>query len=86
MQQDSQEFLGCLLDGLHEDLNKVLQKPYIESSDSDEDISDIEIANKSWNYHKSRDDSFIVDLFQGQYKSRLICDVCKKVTHIYACF
>lgn len=80
LQQDSQELLSSLLDGLHEDLNKVLKKPYIESSsDSDDDISDMEIATKSWNYHKSRDDSFIVDLFQGQYKSRLVCDVCKKV-------
>lgn len=77
LQQDSQELLGSLLDGLHEDLNTVVNKPYIESSDSS-DQSDSEIAAKSWRYHKSRDDSFIVDLFQGQYKSRLVCDVCKK--------
>ena len=29
-QQDSQELLGALLDGLHEDLNRIKQKPYIE--------------------------------------------------------
>jgi ubiquitin C-terminal hydrolase len=29
-QQDSQEFMSFLLDGLHEDLNRVQQKPYTE--------------------------------------------------------
>lgn len=29
-QQDSQELLAFLLDGLHEDLNRIKQKPYIE--------------------------------------------------------
>ena len=30
-QQDSQELLSFLLDGLHEDLNRVLKKPYLSS-------------------------------------------------------
>ena len=29
-QQDSQELLAFLLDGLHEDLNRIKEKPYIE--------------------------------------------------------
>lgn len=29
-QHDSQEFLAFLLDGLHEDLNRIKNKPYIE--------------------------------------------------------
>lgn len=29
--------------------------------------------------YKKRNDSFIVDLFQGQYKSKLTCPVCGKV-------
>ena len=29
-QQDSQELLAFLLDGLHEDMNRIQQKPYIE--------------------------------------------------------
>lgn len=29
-QQDSQELLAFLLDGLHEDLNRIKRKPYIE--------------------------------------------------------
>ncbi|KAL9545381.1 hypothetical protein MBANPS3_007173 [Mucor bainieri] len=85
LQQDSQELLAFLLDGLHEDLNRVLEKPYIEIPDFDDHIKNEEIADKFWSYHKSRNDSIIVDLFQGQYKSRLVCGECKKllVTEIY---
>ena len=32
-QQDTHELLAFLLDGLHEDLNRVKQKPYIELQD-----------------------------------------------------
>ncbi len=42
-QQDSQELLAYLIDGLHEDLNKVLEKPYTteveEKNKSDEELS-----------------------------------------------
>lgn len=32
-QQDSQELMAFLLDGLHEDLNRIKKKPYIELKD-----------------------------------------------------
>lgn len=35
-QHDSQEMLSFLLETLHEDLNDVTKKPYIEYKDSDE--------------------------------------------------
>ncbi len=34
-QQDSQELMAFLLDGLHEDLNRIKKKPYIEQKDAD---------------------------------------------------
>ena len=34
-QHDCQELLSFLLDGLHEDLNRVHDKPYVELKDSD---------------------------------------------------
>jgi ubiquitin C-terminal hydrolase len=77
-QHDSQELLAFLLDGLHEDTNRILDKPYKELSDFG-DMPDREIAKASWDYHKARNDSVIVDLFQGQFKSRLVCNVCQKV-------
>ncbi|XP_020575146.1 ubiquitin carboxyl-terminal hydrolase 9-like [Phalaenopsis equestris] len=78
-QHDSQELLAFLLDGLHEDLNRVKNKPYIEVKDSD-GRSDEEVAYESWKNHKARNDSIIVDVCQGQYKSTLVCPVCSKVS------
>ncbi|KAL3642785.1 hypothetical protein CASFOL_013600 [Castilleja foliolosa] len=78
-QHDSQEFLSFLLDGLHEDLNRVKRKPYIESKDED-GRPDEEVADECWKYHLSRNDSIIVDLCQGQYRSTLVCPVCKKLS------
>lgn len=37
------------------------------------------VAEEAWQRHKMRNDSFIVDLFQGQYKSKLVCPMCSKV-------
>ncbi|GFS44516.1 ubiquitin-specific protease 9 [Actinidia rufa] len=78
-QHDSQELLAFLLDGLHEDLNRVKQKPYIETKDSD-GRPDEEVADECWRYHKARNDSIIVDVCQGQYKSTLVCPVCSKIS------
>jgi hypothetical protein len=76
-QQDSQELLQSLLDALHEDLNRIIKKPYIEIPDMDH-LSEAEMAAQSWEYYSKRNDSIIVDLFQGQYKSRVECLVCGK--------
>ncbi|CAN6465129.1 unnamed protein product [Victoria cruziana] len=78
-QHDSQELLAFLLDGLHEDLNRVKRKPYIESKDTpgqpDEDVAD-----EYWANHLARNDSIIVDVCHGQYRSTLVCPVCNKVS------
>ncbi|ONI01576.1 hypothetical protein PRUPE_6G147300 [Prunus persica] len=76
-QHDSQELLAFLLDGLHEDLNRVKCKPYVEVKDGD-GRSDKEVADEYWRNHLARNDSIIVDVCQGQYKSTLVCPVCKK--------
>ncbi|KAI7733857.1 hypothetical protein M8C21_028642 [Ambrosia artemisiifolia] len=78
-QHDSQELLAFLLDGLHEDLNRVKQKPYIETKDYD-GRPDEEVASEFWRYHKARNDSIVVDVCQGQYKSTLVCPVCNKIS------
>ncbi|XP_078517944.1 ubiquitin carboxyl-terminal hydrolase 19 isoform X4 [Lissotriton helveticus] len=78
-QHDAQEFMAFLLDGLHEDLNRIQNKPYTETVDSD-GRPDKVVADEAWHRHKMRNDSFIVDLFQGQYKSKLVCPVCSKVS------
>ncbi|KAG2674255.1 hypothetical protein I3760_13G125300 [Carya illinoinensis] len=78
-QHDSQELLAFLLDGLHEDLNRVKCKPYIEAKDED-GRPDGEVANEYWQNHLARNNSIIVDVCQGQYKSTLVCPVCKKIS------
>ncbi|KAF9006082.1 hypothetical protein BDQ17DRAFT_1277689 [Cyathus striatus] len=81
-QHDSQELVAFLLDGLHEDLNRVLKKPYVEKPDWEGggDLELIDLARKSWEGYMLRNDSVIVDLFQGQYKSTLVCPECEKVS------
>jgi ubiquitin carboxyl-terminal hydrolase 4/11 len=84
-QQDSQEFLGFLLDGLQEDLSRVKKKPYIAKPDSTDEMvgnqeAIREMAAKVWDITKKRDDSVIADLFTGMYKSTLVCPVCDKVS------
>ncbi|KAI9670061.1 MAG: CSN-associated deubiquitinating enzyme Ubp12 [Caeruleum heppii] len=84
-QQDSQEFLGFLLDGLQEDLNRIHKKPYLEKPDStDEMVHDPValrgLADRCWEIYKARNDSVIADLFAGTYKSTLVCPVCEKVS------
>uniref|UniRef100_A0A915JJJ5 ubiquitinyl hydrolase 1 n=1 Tax=Romanomermis culicivorax TaxID=13658 RepID=A0A915JJJ5_ROMCU len=79
-QQDSQEFISFLLDGLHEDLNRVICKPTTSSVDTD-GKSDFINAQMSWNTFLSRNDSIVVDLFYGQLRSHLVCPICEKVEY-----
>lgn len=43
-QHDAQEFMAFLLDGLHEDLNRIQNKPYTETVDSDGRLDEVETA------------------------------------------
>ncbi|KAJ0235547.1 Peptidase C19 [Hirschfeldia incana] len=83
-QHDCHEMLTFLLDKLHEDLNKnkVKEKPYVECKDSDGRPDD-EVAEEVWNNHKARNDSVIVDVCQGQYKSTLTCPDCGKFSRTF---
>ncbi|XP_058245091.1 ubiquitin carboxyl-terminal hydrolase 11 isoform X1 [Hemibagrus wyckioides] len=78
-QHDSQELLSFLLDGLHEDLNRVKNKEYIELKDAD-GRPDQEVADEAWCNHRRRNDSVIVDTFHGLFKSTLVCPECSKVS------
>jgi len=78
-QQDSQELLTFLLDGLHEDLNRIKVKPYVEMPDSD-GREDADIAREAWENYKLRNDSVILDIFHGLLKSTLVCPTCNKLS------
>jgi len=74
-QHDSQELLLSLLDGLHEDMNKIKDPVYTEGIEGD-GANDIHIAEASWRRHKRAHESRIVDIFHGQLRSEIRCAVC----------
>ncbi|XP_071960170.1 ubiquitin carboxyl-terminal hydrolase 19-like [Antedon mediterranea] len=82
-QHDAQEFMAFLLDILHEDVNRVKKKPYFENKEDTTNRPAQELADEAWKRHRARNDSVIVDLFHGQYKSKLVCPTCNKVSVTY---
>ncbi|XP_027031042.1 ubiquitin carboxyl-terminal hydrolase 2a isoform X4 [Tachysurus fulvidraco] len=74
-QQDAQEFLRFLLDGLHNEVNRVTVRPRANTEDFDH-LPDDEKGKKMWSKYLEREDSKIVDLFVGQLKSSLTCTEC----------
>ncbi|KAF1987953.1 UCH-domain-containing protein [Aulographum hederae CBS 113979] len=84
-QQDSQEFLSWLVDGLHEDLNRIHKKPYKENPDSDDSMANdpvaiMKLGEQFRANHAARNDSIAMDLFNGFYKNTVVCPDCDKVS------
>lgn len=77
---DCQELMAFLLDGLHEDLNRVKVKPYIELKNDVERRPDEIVSAEAWRNYKLRNDSIIVDTFHAQLKSTLVCPECDLVS------
>ena len=74
-QHDSQEFCQFLLDGLHEDLNRVKTKPYVEDLEGFGQ-EDNKTSIEAWRKHLLRHDSVVVDHCQGMHRSHLTCPHC----------
>ncbi|XP_076684437.1 uncharacterized protein LOC143377259 isoform X4 [Andrena cerasifolii] len=79
-QQDAQEFLRYLLEGLHEDVNRVTVKPQPIHTDIPEMYTDSQKAVESWKRYLRSEDSMIVDVFVGQLRSSLHCTACDHVS------
>ncbi|KAJ7580153.1 ubiquitin carboxyl-terminal hydrolase 4 [Mycena floridula] len=89
-QHDSQEFLSFLLDGIHEDLNRILSKPvWAPTPEQEAELERLPphiAVEQEWKTWKTRNDSIIVDYFQGQFRSRLECLTCHKTSTTYNVF
>lgn len=75
-QHDSQELLSILLETLHEDLNQVTSKPYVEYNIPESQKSEEKISQIYWQGFQKREKSIFVDMFYGQLKSSLQCTKC----------
>lgn len=78
-QHDAHEFLSFLLDGLHEDVNRVKKKPLTGTVES-QGRHDLDVSNEAWRNHLLRNDSIFVDLYHGQLKSHVQCPNCDRVS------
>lgn len=77
-----------LLDGLHEDLNRILQRQHVETRPEREaelEALPTQIASEQeWNLYRMTNNSIIVDYFQGQFRNRMECMTCHKVQPVFA--
>lgn len=74
-QHDSFQFISCVLDAVHEDLNKVFAKPYVARIEA-RGRADAEVAAEAWDGHVSREDSPLVPMFHGLQKLTDLCNEC----------
>ncbi|KAI8014461.1 Ubiquitin carboxyl-terminal hydrolase 8 [Camellia lanceoleosa] len=79
METNLKEMVKRSEDRLHEDLNRVKYQPYIEANEA-KDRPDEEMTDEHWRNHLACNDSIIVDVCQGQYRSKLVCPACKKLS------
>ncbi|XP_072480366.1 ubiquitin carboxyl-terminal hydrolase 8 isoform X2 [Notamacropus eugenii] len=84
-QQDSQELLLFLMDGLHEDLNKADNRKRHKEENNDH-LDDFRAAEHAWQKHKQLNESIIVALFQGQFKSTVQCLTCHRKSRTFEAF
>lgn len=76
IQHDAHEFMGYLLDKVHEDINLIVgKKPYYESPEGN-GRNDAEIANDHWEKDNTRSKSLVKNLTGSLLRNKMCCKVC----------
>lgn len=81
-QHDAQEFLLWLLDRVHEELNTATKKKYKRLKDLPGRPDDVVAAESLANYVRCNN-SFVMDIFQAQFRSSLTCPSCERQSNTF---
>ena len=81
-QHDAQEFLLWLLDKVHEELNTATSKKYKRLKNFPGKSDDALAAESLANYMRCNN-SFVVDIFQAQFRSSLTCPTCERQSNTF---
>ena len=85
-QQDAMEFISILLNYFNEDLNHIREKYYSILEPQKENESDIQASERFYKYNLLRENSIIINLFNGQFQNIIKCTVCNKENKTYEPF
>lgn len=75
-QQDAQELIVALVDGLHEDCNRISKKPTFERKDWSPEIPEQTWFEQHREWNNMREDSVIDDMFKGFMRNHISCPEC----------
>lgn len=72
-QQDAQEFLICLIDGLHEDINQA----FPDDKSRKHALETLSPNETPWTVCRKLHKSLIYDIFLGMTETKILCSSCK---------